>query len=82
MESAKKAFKEGKLLLDRVMNYEEGLRNNKHLSKSHLEKIGRLAIMNSIMTAKVQMFGENSIVKINKANSLYCLPAFDVDKKV
>lgn len=52
-----------------------------HLSKGYLEKIMRLCVMNSLMTTKIVMYGQNARIRISKENSLPCLPAFEVDKK-
>lgn len=71
----------GKNMIQRLISTDENARNNKHLSKEFLEKLSKLAVMNSLCITKVQMYGANAIVKINKANSLPILPAFDVDKK-
>ena len=58
LDSSKKAFIEGKNLIMRVINTEEGMRNTTHLSKEYLEKIVKLAIMNSLMATKLGMFGD------------------------
>ncbi len=51
------------------------------MSKENLEKIQRLAVMNSLNLTKLSMFGGNSVVKVNKASSLGVLLAIDVEKK-
>ena len=81
MDSAKKYFNDGKNMIQRVINTEDSMRNLKHLSKENLEKVVRLSVMNSLMITKILMFGDKAVLKINKANSVYCLPAFDVEKK-
>lgn len=60
---------------------DEGSRNIKHLSKDYLEKIQRLAVMNSLNITKITMYGDKAIVKVSKELSMSVLPAFDVDKK-
>ena len=72
---------EGQKLIKKLIDTDEGSRNNKHLSKEYLEKIQKLAVLNSLNVSKINMYGTNTVIKINKQNSLPILPAIDVDKK-
>jgi len=81
MEQAKLMFKEGQTILTNLNTTEEAMRNTQHLSKDYLDKLIRLTVMNSLMTTKITMFGDQAVLKLNKANSLQDLLAFDVEKK-
>lgn len=59
----------------------EASRNTKFYSKQYLEKIQRIAVMNSLNMTKASMFGSNATFKINKANSSPILPLIDIEKK-
>ncbi|CDW89048.1 n-alpha-acetyltransferase auxiliary subunit [Stylonychia lemnae] len=81
LEKAKNLFIEGKNILQKLIQTEDTLKNDRYFNKQYLEKIQRIAIMNSLNLTKISMFGENAVFKVNRTDSLPHLILIEVEKK-
>ena len=77
-DSAKANLMEGKNIIQRLIDTEDASRSTVLIPKSQLEKLQRIIVMNALGLTKASMM-KNSVVKVNHSNSLYWLPALDVN---
>ena len=81
MDKAKQLFIDGKNVLQRLIETDEPMRNGKYLDKQYLEKVQRIAVMNSLNLMKANMYGEKGVLKINKDQSIMVMPLIDIEQK-
>ena len=81
LDAVKNSIIEGKNHIQKLIETEEASRSSTLLPNTLLEKLQKLAVMNSLCATQAQMYGKDAVISINLAGSLAILPAISVTKK-
>ncbi len=77
---SKTQFMEAKTALNRLLTSDEGARNLEHLPKEYIEKLQRIAVMNSLAAMSVKMFDGKCNLEVDYSD-LKSIPLIKITKK-